>query len=444
MSLPRSATTSHEGRWTRPLPVASAVVPVMACAYALGWALVPGIGTDDPLQYDLGVYRAAIAERASGHSLYDYATGEGDVFNYPPFAALFLWPLHWLGDHAAALLWTTLTLAATTLTVVLLHRAARDRSVRERRPVREHRSVREHPSVQERRQQRNFPLFAIVLSLVLVSSAHLSTQLWGQLGALLTVLVLIDALGRLPRPFGGALVGLAAAVKLAPLMFIPYFLLTRRYREAATAAAVFTGAALLAWAVFPSDSARFWLSETFRMRERVWDIADPANQSLYSFVLRCGLGPTATSLVFTATALAVLAVWAVWTRRLRTRDPVLGILVTGCVWLLLEPVTWVHHLYWPVLAGAWLVLRYRSRALRCAGTAVLLLMLRPMDWGDRVPSQNGVWQLLSVNSWLIVVIATVTALPALVAGAGRKAGTPPSRSGHVKSLAHGRTTDAGR
>nr|CAG38715.1 putative lividomycin production protein [Streptomyces lividus] len=395
MSLPQSATTPHEGRWARLLPIASAAVLVAAAAYALGWALVPGVGTDDPLQYDLDIYRSAIAERASGHSLYDIATGEGDVFNYPPFAALFLWPLHWLGDRAAALVWTALTLAATILAVVLLYQAAR-----------------------AHRQRRNFPLFAIVLAAVLVSSAHLATQLWGQLGALLTVLALADALGRLPRPFGGALIGLAAAVKLAPLMFIPYFLLTRRYREAATASAVFTGAALLAWVVFPSDSARFWLSETFRMRERVWDIADPANQSLYSFVLRCGLGPTATSVVFAAAALAVLAVWAFWVRRLRTRDPVLAVLVTGCVWVLLEPVTWVHHLYWPVLAGAWLVLRYRGLWRRGAGAVVLLLMLRPMDWGDRVPSQHGVWPMLSVNSWLFVVIATVTVLPAL---------SPPSR-----------------
>ncbi|OKI02203.1 hypothetical protein A6A06_14115 [Streptomyces sp. CB02923] len=385
---------------------------VIACGYALGWALVPGIGTDDPLQYDLAIYRAAIGESAAGHSLYDYATGEGDVFNYPPFAALILWPLHWLGDRAAALGWTALTLAAAIWTVVLLYRAA-----------------------QRHHQQRNFPLFAIALSLVLVSSAHLSTQLWGQLGALLTVLVLIDALGRLPRPFGGALVGLAAAVKLAPLMFIPYFLLTRRYREAATASAVFAGAALLAWGVFPSDSARFWLSETFRMRERVWDIGDPANQSLYSFVLRCGLGPTATSLVFAASALAVLAVWAVWTRRLRTRDPVLAVLVTGCVWLLLEPVTWVHHLYWPVLAGAWLVLRYRDLPRRGAGVAVMLLMLRPMDWGDRVPDQNGLWQMLSVNSWLLVVMVTVTVLPALVAFGGTSHGKGSSEIEAIRQLA---------
>ncbi|WP_199931026.1 glycosyltransferase family 87 protein [Streptomyces sp. CB02923] len=412
MSLPRSATTPHQGRWPRLWPIASAAVLVIACGYALGWALVPGIGTDDPLQYDLAIYRAAIGESAAGHSLYDYATGEGDVFNYPPFAALILWPLHWLGDRAAALGWTALTLAAAIWTVVLLYRAA-----------------------QRHHQQRNFPLFAIALSLVLVSSAHLSTQLWGQLGALLTVLVLIDALGRLPRPFGGALVGLAAAVKLAPLMFIPYFLLTRRYREAATASAVFAGAALLAWGVFPSDSARFWLSETFRMRERVWDIGDPANQSLYSFVLRCGLGPTATSLVFAASALAVLAVWAVWTRRLRTRDPVLAVLVTGCVWLLLEPVTWVHHLYWPVLAGAWLVLRYRDLPRRGAGVAVMLLMLRPMDWGDRVPDQNGLWQMLSVNSWLLVVMVTVTVLPALVAFGGTSHGKGSSEIEAIRQLA---------
>lgn len=399
MLPPRSAINPHGALRTWLLPIASGVVLVIAYGYALGWAFVQGIGTDDPLQYDLDIYRAAIAERAAGHSLYDYATDVGDVFNYPPFAALVLWPLYWIGKQASAVVWTALTLVSATLMVVVLHRSA-----------------------QGRRQRRHFPLFAVVLALVLVSSANLSTLLWGQLGALLTVLALVDALGHPSRRFGGALVGLLGAIKLAPLMFIPYFLLGRRYREAATASATFAGSTLLAWAVFPSDSRRYWFSETFQVRKRVWDIADVANQSLYSFVLRFKLDGPTTAVVFGASAVTALAMWGLWTRRLQTRDPVLAVIITGCAWLLLEPVTWVHHMYWPVLAGAWLVLNYRGLP-RWAGAAVLLLMLRPMAW-EQAPRQDNVWDLLYINSWLAVVIATIAVLPLLVPRAGQNAKVP--------------------
>ncbi len=292
-------------------------------------------------------------------------------------------------------MWTIITLAATTLMAVLLERAARG-------PWRFNgNSIRQ-----------KFPAFAILLALLLVSSASLSNLLWGQLGALLTVLVLVDVLGLLPRSLTGGLVGLAAAVKLTALLFVPYLLVCRRYQDAFRASLVFVAAAVVAWGVFPDDSWRFWSYELTHMTSRVWDIGHLENQSLYGLVSRVGLDASVTSAVFGVLAVGVLAFWATQTRRLLTRDPVLSAMVTGCVSLLLSPITWVHHMYWVVLLGGWLVLKYRS-LLRLIGAMTLLLMLRPMAW-DEVLVQDDIFAVINGNSWLLVVVIGIFVVPLLI------------------------------
>ena len=73
----------------------------------------------------------------------------------------------------------------------------------------------------------------------------------GQVNLLLMLLVVADLLtagaltpggskGR-TRWWHGLGIGIAAGVKLTPLIFIPYLLLIRRYRQAATATGVFRG-----------------------------------------------------------------------------------------------------------------------------------------------------------------------------------------------------------
>ena len=57
----------------------------------------------------------------------------------------------------------------------------------------------------------------------------------GQINVLLMLLIVVDLL--LPRRhwWNGIGIGVAAGIKLVPLIFIPYLLLTGRFRQAATA-----------------------------------------------------------------------------------------------------------------------------------------------------------------------------------------------------------------
>ena len=89
------------------------------------------------------------------------------------------------------------------------------------------------------------------------------TLSFGQVNLLLMLLIVADLCLPDSRWWKGVGVGLAAGFKLTPLIFIPYLLLTRRFRAAAVAPAIFAltiavsvvaaarggGALLVRWAV---------------------------------------------------------------------------------------------------------------------------------------------------------------------------------------------------
>ena len=85
----------------------------------------------------------------------------------------------------------------------------------------------------------------------------------GQVNLLLMLLIVADLLttgtlsGR-TRWWHGIGIGVAAGIKLTPLIFIPYLVLIRRYRQAATAAVTFVITVLLGYAVLPRDSGTYW------------------------------------------------------------------------------------------------------------------------------------------------------------------------------------------
>jgi alpha-1,2-mannosyltransferase len=76
----------------------------------------------------------------------------------------------------------------------------------------------------------------------------------GQLNLILMALVVVDVLCRRGTRSGGVLIGLAAAIKLIPLIFVARLLLTGRRADALRA----LGAVLL-----PADSVRYWTSALF-------------------------------------------------------------------------------------------------------------------------------------------------------------------------------------
>jgi alpha-1,2-mannosyltransferase len=268
--------------------------------------------------FDLKVYYGATRTWLHGGDLYGYLEHGRDRdygFTYPPFGALVMTPVAVLPFPVAAVVFDALTVASTV--VVLRLAVARDALV-----------------------------LAGALIVTLVFDPWRTTFNYGQINMILLALVTVDLLVLVDRRrSAGVLIGLAAAVKLVPLIFIAYLLLTRRVRAAAVAVASFTGATLLMVAVAPGASRTFWTSALWQ-GNRVGDPAYRGNQSLYGLVSRLGLGPVG----FAALALAALAGWAwlVW----REKDPGVGLAATGAVACLVSPITWVHHLVWLIPAIA--------------------------------------------------------------------------------------------
>jgi len=183
---------------------------------------------------------------------------------------------------------------------------------------------------------------------------------FGQVNILLMALVFLDfhliSTGR--SRLAGFGIGLAAAIKLTPAIFIVYLWLTarrprgaegsapagERWRAAKVATLTAIGATVLAAAVAPVESRVFW-TEAIWNTDRIGSLSYISNQSLRGVLAR--LDPAASNLVWLLLVIPVLVIWAYRVRRaMAQRDELAGFALTAVVSCLLSPVTWVHHLVW--------------------------------------------------------------------------------------------------
>ncbi|WP_328612691.1 glycosyltransferase 87 family protein [Amycolatopsis sp. NBC_00355] len=263
-----------------------------------------------------------------------------------------------------------------------------------------------------------------------------STLGFGQINALLMVLVVLDVL--LPGKRGrtkGLLIGVAAAIKLTPAVFVVYFLFRRDFKSAARVVAGFVAAGALLWLIRPSASFTYWTKLVFDAG-RIGGVDYVGNQSLKGLVTRLGLPETAGNIVWLLAALAVMAVVAVVI--VRAAEPVLGLTACALGGLLVSPISWTHHWTWCVpilvLAGyygvrAWRtdrVVTWWAGAVVAAGLA--LFIWGPMWFAPRPASSIGWW--LATESYelfgLALLVLAAFAAPRLKAV---KASLPAVRAG---------------
>ncbi len=317
----------------------------------------------------------------------------GMHFTYPPFAALAFWPFSQLSVQAGQLTWSLVTILALAALIAVSIRA-----VRPQWPV--------------------TPLLittAVLLFPVLRLSPDLLTLDLGQVNIVLALMVLADLTctlrigsATLPR---GVLVGIAAAVKLTPLIFIPFLVLTRQFRAAATAFASFAVCTLLALAIAPYSSVQYWSTEIFDTR-RAGNLLYASDQNLHSAVQRMLGGPPSPVLVYALTAVVAVAGLAVAAWAYRASSAMLGILLCAATGLIVSPISWSHHYVWVVPVLGWLALG-RDRPAGAwwwtLGVAVLF-WVAPIWW---VPNQQtgygGPLVLLAGNSYLLAAVAFVAA-----------------------------------
>jgi alpha-1,2-mannosyltransferase len=173
---------------------------------------------------------------------------------------------------------------------------------------------------------------------------------FGQINLLLMALVLVDLAQPDDRRWKGAGVGLAAAIKLTPAIFIGYLVLTRRLRAAVVACATFAAAVALGFLALPAPSRRFWFGGLFLNSERVGGVAYAGNQSVNGTLVRLLGGVSQARPAWFAAALVIggggllLAAWAS-----RRGEELLGIATCALTALLVSPISWSHHWVWVVL-----------------------------------------------------------------------------------------------
>lgn len=348
------------------VPVVVGVVASLA-----GWSI--GI--------DSAVYRAGALAVVHGFPLYDgsAAVGPGFVplpYTYPPASVLAFLPLTLL---PATVSWGLLGGLSVAALVWIVH-VARGGG----------------------RLAASTVGFAALF--VLVEPVFRTVSL-GQVNLVLVAVIMADVL--VARRSGGVLIGVAAAIKLTPLIFVGHLIAVGRWRDAARAMAVFVGLQASILLVAPSDVATYWRRLVFAAAGAD-NVRWSDNQSLYGLLLRLGL--PAWTWVPAAVALAPPAWWLV--RRLhRGGDDLGALLVSAGFGLLISPVSWTHHWVWcvPLIVVLW------TRASTTADRVVVGALVAVFgSWsvlvlpGGRDPAAG--WSMLDAllgNAYLVAAFAVI-------------------------------------
>jgi alpha-1,2-mannosyltransferase len=213
---------------------------------------------------------------------------------------------------------------------------------------------------------------------------------------------MVDLL-RPERRWSGVLVGVAAGVKLTPLVFVVFLVLVGRRTAAGRAIAAFACTVAVGFLVMPGSATTYW-TDGLVDAGRVGPPALAHNQSVYGALTRLldGRPPTLLWLAIAAPlSLAVLSVGAAWWRR---GDRVLGTCLGALAMLFASPVSWSHHWVWAVPIA--LVVWERSRWWAAAWAAVFVA--RPFVWLPYGKNREYEWSALEHvvgNAYLLAALA---------------------------------------
>jgi alpha-1,2-mannosyltransferase len=310
---------------------------------------------------DLVVYRNGglivrhVPPAYDGHRaspLYDWTGANGVQFTYPPFAAVVF-------AAVSVLPWTVLRWAMTLASLGALAGSL---------------WITTGALGYRRAARLGATLGASALGLL--TEPVQQTLALGQVNLLLMLLITADLLtggaaepGARSRWWHGIGIGIAAGVKLTPLIFIPYLLLIRRYRQAATADGVFAATVALGYAVLPGDSGTYWVHGLFLRANRIVFLGTRGNQSLRGVLTRlAGSVASGTTPWVAAAIVAVVVGLAAAALLYRAGQPVPAMLSCALAGLLVSPLSWDHHWVW-VVPGIALLAHLGARAAGAARAA---------------------------------------------------------------------------
>ena len=195
----------------------------------------------------------------------------------------------------------------------------------------------------------------------------LRTMYLGQVNLVLMALILWDLCQKdteKSRWWKGFGTGVAAGIKLVPLIFIPYLLVARKFRQAAMACAGFAVTVLLGFVILPSDSSKWWFGGLFVQGGRTGFTGWAGNQSLDGIITRLAGSINGAKPAWIVVAIVVGLVGVIAAGLLdRKGYPVPALLMAALTGLLDSPISWDHHWVW-IAPGAVVGAHYAVRAWR--------------------------------------------------------------------------------
>ncbi len=349
-----------------------------------------------PYHIDLGIYRLAGQVWLRGGDLYAHLppppVGPHLPFTYPPIAAVLLSPFSLVPMPVAG---TVFTLGS----VALLATVARMLLRRLPGPA-----------------TRSWWAIAWLLLLAIGLEPVRDTLYFGQVNIILMTLVTLDCLLRAPRWPRGALVGLAAAVKLTPAAFVLFFLLRRDLRAAATAGASFLAATAAGFLLDRRGSVQYWTCYLFQTK-RIGGSTYASNQSILGLLTRAGLDPgtLAGAAAWLALSAVVLAAACQGMRAaFAASQAPWALSLNAFAGLLISPISWSHHWVWCVPALlAFAAATFRDHVRLPWATAVSGLFVfatSPQLWQPSSTQRElhwTVWQQAVGNSYALFAIAVL-------------------------------------
>ena len=333
---------------------------------------------------DLKVYRLGGSTLLHDPSrLYDVQlAGTVLPFTYPPFAAIVMVPFALLPWPVAAVVWTL----GTVLSLVAIWRLS-------------------------------VPLSSALLLAVVAGSLLLEpvreTLGFGQINLMLCALILYDVLDRTHHR-RGLWIGVAAGIKLTPLVFLAFLAVTRQWRALAHASAGFLATVVLGFLIAPHASRQYWTS-LVSDPTRTGGLAFASNQSWNAFLIRLtgdldGGGPLWYVLVLLTGLGGLWLCRVLWLRDQRLA----AVSICGLIGLLCSPVSWSHHWVWVIPLGVALLQVVAPRWRVLAGLAWFgVFTISPIWWPPDHDNRELGWsagQQVLGNAYLIAALAVAGVL----------------------------------
>jgi alpha-1,2-mannosyltransferase len=377
--VPGSVRMSARGDWSGEATLKESIanrrpsltyVALASVVGALIWTRWGGIRKG--IWVDLDVYVSGAAAVVRQVSL-NVVNVQGQVFTYPPFAAVIFVPLELFGNVGARWVLTTASIVAYVVVI----------------------------AVCARRLRMNLAIAGLVGLAGLAFEPFARNFLLGQINLVLLALIVVDCVV-VPVRYRGMLIGVAAGIKILPGAFILFLVLKREWGAVLRCLAAFAVTVGLGAVFAPRDSWQFWSGGFVKLARFGPDaVIRGDNQSLTGAFMRLSHDlspPAAITLLLSLGAMTLGLVAA--KHQIDSGNDVNGLVCIAFGSLLASPVSWTHHWVWAVLALLVLVQdrRWVGSALLAAVFVIGPMWLTPR--GQFVELHHNLWQATACVSYV--------------------------------------------